>query len=85
MKTILLVFLILVAMCPRVDAKECPDTTPYKEAREIVQDLERIVTPSGIQEAYKTKIGGIDQWLNVRVKIKQTPSFFSFMAGQPRR
>ena len=82
MKRILLVFLILVAMSPRVDAQECPDTAPYKEAREIVQDLERIVTPSGIQESYKTKIGGIDQWLNVRGQDKANPVVL-FVHGGP--
>lgn len=82
MKTIALVSLFLVAMCPRVDAQECPDTTPYKEARGVVQDLERIVTPSGIQESYKTKIGGIDQWLNIRGQDKENPIIL-FIHGGP--
>jgi pimeloyl-ACP methyl ester carboxylesterase len=82
MKTILLVFLVLVVMCPRVDAQECTDMAPYKEAREIVQDLERIVSPSGIQESYKTKIGGIDQWLNVRGQDKANPIVL-FIHGGP--
>ena len=85
MKTMLLVFLVLVAMCPRVDAQGCTDTAPYKEAREIVQDLERIVTPSGIQESYKTKIGGIDQWLNVRGQDRANPIVLFIHGDQPRR
>ena len=34
--------------------------------REVVRDLTRIETPGGVQETYKTRIGGIDQWINVR-------------------
>lgn len=73
MKMIALVSLFLVAMCPRVDAQECPDTTHYEEAREIVQDIGQIVNPSGIQESYKAKIGGIEQWLNIRGQDKANP------------
>jgi len=56
--------------------------TALAEAREIIHDLERIVSPSGIQEAYKVKIGGIDQWLNVRGQDRANPLIL-FVHGGP--
>lgn len=82
MRSIALLFLFLVAACPRVQAQECPDIAPYKEARKIIEGLERIVAPSGIQELYKTKIGGIDQWINVRGQDKSNPIIL-FVHGGP--
>jgi pimeloyl-ACP methyl ester carboxylesterase len=58
------------------------DAERYKLSREVVQDLERIVAPSGVQETYKTKIGGIDQWLNVRGQDKANPIIL-FIHGGP--
>jgi len=82
MKTSALVFLFLATIRFPAHAQECPDTAPYKDARAIVQDLERIVAPSGIQESYKTKIGGIDQWLIVRAQDKANPIIL-FIHGGP--
>jgi pimeloyl-ACP methyl ester carboxylesterase len=82
MKTGALLFLIFATMCFPTQAQERRDIAPYKEARAIVQDLERIVAPSGIQESYKTKIGGIDQWLNVRGQDKENPIIL-FIHGGP--
>ncbi|MCL4871565.1 MAG: alpha/beta hydrolase [Anaerolineae bacterium] len=59
-----------------------PDRSPYQEAREIIGDLGRIVAPTGLQASYKTKIGGIDQWLNVRGQ-DQTNPFILFIHGGP--
>ena len=82
MKTLLLVLLMIGAASPRADAQQCPDTAPYAKSRAIIQDLEHIVAPSGIQESYKTKIGGIDQWLNVRGQDQANPIVL-FIHGGP--
>ena len=82
MKAFVLAALILAAPCVAVDAQDCPDTAPYQRAREVVRDLERIVAPNGIQESYKTRIGGIDQWLNVRGQDKSNPIIL-FVHGGP--
>ena len=47
-------------------AQVAKDAANYRKARQAVADLEKISAPSGIQETYKTTIGGVDQWLNVR-------------------
>jgi pimeloyl-ACP methyl ester carboxylesterase len=84
MKTIGLIFLTFMLICSRVNAAEpaCPDTTTLNEAKEVIEDLEHIVAPSGIQESYKTKIGGIDQWLNVRGQDTANPIVL-FIHGGP--
>jgi len=82
MKKTLSALLLLAAMPLHVNAKTCADTGSYQPAREIVQDLGRIVAPNGVQESYATRIGGIDQWLNVRGQDKANPIIL-FVHGGP--
>jgi pimeloyl-ACP methyl ester carboxylesterase len=58
------------------------DATLYAEARAAVADLQRIVAPGGVQDSYKTRIGGIDQWLNVRGQDRANPMIL-FVHGGP--
>ena len=80
-KSLLLLFCLAAAFVP-VHAQQCPDVTPYQKARALIQDLGRIAAPNGIQESYKTKIGGVDQWLNVRGQDKANPIIL-FVHGGP--
>ncbi len=73
-------FLAATSLCAR--AQQCPDVAPYQKARDTIQDLGRIVAPHGIQESYKTRIGGIDQWINVRGQDKANPIIL-FVHGGP--
>ena len=82
MKSMAFAFLFLAVTCTRADAQACPDLAPYAKAREIIQDLGDIVSPTGIQESYKTPIGGIDQWLNVRGQDRANPLIL-FVHGGP--
>ena len=50
--------------------------------RQVVQDLTRIDTPGGVQETYKTRIGGIDQWINIRGHDRDNPVLL-FVHGGP--
>lgn len=54
----------------------------YQKARAVIEDLERISAPSGIQASYKTRIGGIDQWLSVRGQDRANPLIL-FVHGGP--
>jgi pimeloyl-ACP methyl ester carboxylesterase len=65
-----------------VYAQDCPDIAPYQKAREVVEDLDRIVSPDGVQETYKTKIGGIDQWITARGQDRANPVVL-FVHGGP--
>jgi pimeloyl-ACP methyl ester carboxylesterase len=54
----------------------------YGKARAAVADLEKIATPGGVQDAYKTRIGGIDQWISVRGQDRANPMIL-FVHGGP--
>ena len=82
MRSLLCALLFLLVVFVRAEAQQCPDTAPYEKARQVIQDLGRIVSPSGIQESYKTKIGGIDQWINVRGQDRANPIIL-FVHGGP--
>lgn len=82
MKTGSFILSLLLLSCSDLKAQECPDTTPYEKAIEVIEDLGRIVAPSGIQESYKAEIGGIDQWVNVRGQDKDNPVIL-FVHGGP--
>ena len=73
---------ILALASAGAHAQQCPDIAPYQKARDTIADLGRILAPNGIQESYKTKIGGIDQWLNVRGQDKANPIIL-FVHGGP--
>ena len=60
----------------------CPDRSGYAPAREIIADLGRIVAPDGVQEQYAAKIGGIEQWVNVRGQDRANPLLL-FVHGGP--
>jgi pimeloyl-ACP methyl ester carboxylesterase len=64
------------------ESADAKDAARYRSAREAVQDLGRIVAPTGIQDTYKTKIGGIDQWLSVRGQDRANPIIL-FVHGGP--
>jgi len=78
MKPILPLCLTLLALSP-AQSQEAKD---YASARAAIADLQRIVAPAGIQESYKTQIGGIGQWLNVRGQDRANPIIL-FVHGGP--
>ena len=54
----------------------------YAKAREVIKDLDSIVTPNGVQENYSVTIGGIKQWVYVRGQNKDNPIIL-FVHGGP--
>jgi pimeloyl-ACP methyl ester carboxylesterase len=73
MKTAHVLLALLLSASSTAIAAECKDTSKYADARAIVKDLGRILAPNGVQEAYAARIGGIDQWINVRGQDKDNP------------
>lgn len=63
-------------------AQEHDGARLYAEARAAVKDLQRIVAPGGVQDSYTTRIGGIEQWLNVRGQDRTNPMIL-FVHGGP--
>lgn len=82
MRSIALAALLPVVWCPAVNAQGCPEGKAYEDAREVVRDLQRIVAPNGVQDLYKARIGGIDQWISVRGQDKSNPVVL-FVHGGP--
>jgi len=54
----------------------------FAEARNIIADMQRIVTPNGVQETFAARIGGIDQWISVRGRDRNNPVLL-FVHGGP--
>lgn len=82
MKMVCLVLLLLATQFPLANAQECPAGKSYEDARAVVRDLQRIVTPTGVDESYTTTIGGIKQWINVRGQDRSNPIIL-FVHGGP--
>ncbi|MEV0797778.1 alpha/beta hydrolase [Kribbella sp. NPDC050281] len=53
-----------------------------EEAREVIEDLNRIVAPDGIQETYQLRAGGIDHWVYARGQDRSNPVIL-FVHGGP--
>jgi len=83
MKTIAAVLLFLATLLPAAHAQEqAPADDRYEKARDVVRDLQRIVAPEGIQETYRARIGGIEQWISVRGQDRDNPVIL-FVHGGP--
>lgn len=55
---------------------------PYADARAIVADIGRIVTPNGVQETFEATLGGARQVVNVRGADRDNP-ILVFVHGGP--
>lgn len=75
-------FFLLATLPLLAQAGSCPSGESFDKARGVVADLQRIVTPDGVQDTYTASIGGIDQWLQVRGKDRANPMIL-FVHGGP--
>ncbi len=75
-------FLSCTACLSPAYAQNAAPADDYAKARAVVEDLMRIPAPGGVQETYKTKIGGIEQWINVRGQDRGNPLVL-FVHGGP--
>ncbi|MFD3403611.1 alpha/beta fold hydrolase [Kribbella sp. NPDC058693] len=57
-------------------------TETFDDAREVIADLHRIVTPSGVQESYELTAGGIAHCVYARGKDRSNPVIL-FVHGGP--
>ena len=76
------VFAVLLTLGVSVDAHSAGRPQGLDKAREIIADLHRIVAPDGVQESYKLRVGGIDQWIYVRGRDVANPVIL-FIHGGP--
>lgn len=78
MKEIMLAMLLVFCAWARADES----TVAYDKARAVIADLDRIVAPRGVQETFKLRIGGIDQWVYARGQDSDNPIIL-FVHGGP--
>lgn len=74
----LLLFLTPISLA----AKDTPPPDPYAEGRAIVADIQRVVTPNGVQESFVADIGGTRQAVSVRGADRGNPLLL-FVHGGP--
>lgn len=83
MRIIAAILLSLAAWLPVAHAQsQSAADDRYEQARDVVRDLQRIVAPEGIQDTYKARIGGIEQWISVRGQDRDNPVIL-FVHGGP--
>ena len=72
----------LVVMMAALAATATPATDPFAASRAIVDDVQKIVTPRGVQEQFVATIGGIPQAFSVRGTDRSNPIIL-FLHGGP--
>lgn len=83
MRNLLIINLIfLIILTSIVNGQTEPSKDPYAAGKEIIADLQKIVSPNGVQENYEVKIGGIKQWVYVRGQNRENPIIL-FVHGGP--
>ena len=80
MKNLLLALLLVLGAVAR--ARSDDSIAACDAARAVVADLDRIVTPRGVQKTFKLRIGGIEQWIYVRGHDVANPILL-FIHGGP--
>jgi pimeloyl-ACP methyl ester carboxylesterase len=77
--------LALAATCLSLSSPAFAQDPPIDDlarARAVVEDMMRIPGPDGIQETYKTPIGGVEQWISIRGQDRANPAVV-FVHGGP--
>ncbi len=74
---------LLLALWPahHVSAQAPAPGDDYARARAVVEDLMRIPNPDGVQETYRTPIGGVDHWISIRGQDRANPVILSVHGG----
>lgn len=76
------ILLMLCLLCPAVAFAQAPDIDAYAPGRKVVAELQRIVTPNGVQEEFEAVLGGARQAVSVRGADRDNPILL-FVHGGP--
>ncbi|KQS03740.1 alpha/beta hydrolase [Sphingomonas sp. Leaf357] len=73
--------LVLALIAPVSTPAELAKPRNRAEATAVIRDLRRIVTPNGIERAERVRIGGIDQYVNIRGTDRRNPVLLILHGG----
>lgn len=74
--------LAAIGLATSASAQNAPPADPYAPARAIIGDVQRIVTPDGVDDQFVANIGGIPQAVSVRGADRSNPIIL-FLHGGP--
>jgi len=72
--------MLLCLLMPPAAYAQAPD--PYAPGKQIIADLQHIVTPGGIEETFAATLGGVPQVVNVRGADRTNP-ILVYLHGGP--
>src|ERR1044072_712991 len=81
--TSLLTFLSALAVASAGPSPPPPDDDIYSPGRALVADIDRIVTPNGVDETLEVVLGGARQGVNVRGACRANPILLFVHGGPP--
>ena len=67
---------------PATSSSSAQRMIPRDEVARIIANTRRIVSPNGVDERLKLRIGGIDQWVSIRGRDRRNPILL-FLHGGP--
>lgn len=76
-----LLAILLTSKVAAQDAAEA-EAPAAPDARAIIADARKILTPQGVEESHAVEIGGIKQWISVRGRDRRNPILL-FIHGGP--
>src|SRR5690606_41537561 len=72
----------LASWLPAASAADpCPDREAYAPGRALIAELDRIVAPGGVQEAYEVEVTAVRHCVNVRGHDRYNPLLLFVHAG----
>ncbi len=75
------VLLVLSSVAAASGATPTDADDPHADAKRILGDLQRVVTPDGVQSLEKVRLGGIEQWISIRGADRDNPVLLYLHGG----
>lgn len=76
-----IIFALLVASAPPAASAQAPNAMNREEAIAVIREMRRIVTPQGVDRSETIRIGGINQFVNIRGRDRRNPILLVLHGG----